>query len=84
MIEALARSLQELVWTARAACRGYDTELWFLEDRAGSYREARTICAGCEVKGECLQWAIDTKTDYGLFGGLTPLERKRMRGWRVL
>jgi len=76
-------SLRPPAWTERAACQGYDTDLWFMEGREGSYREARAICATCEVKSDCLQWALETKTNHGLFGGLTPIERKRLRGWRV-
>lgn len=79
----LADCLDQLVWTAQAACQGHDTDLWFAEDRTGSYREARAICCSCAVRAECLQWALDTRTDHGLFGGLSPLERKRLRGWRV-
>jgi WhiB family transcriptional regulator, redox-sensing transcriptional regulator len=75
--------VQALDWTSYAACRGHDTDLWFVEGHEGSYREARVICAACPVTSECLQWALDTKTDHGLFGGLSPLERKHLRGWSV-
>lgn len=80
---SLAICLDQLTWTSRAACRGHDTDLWFAEERVGTYREARVICCTCLVRAECLQWALDTRTDHGLFGGLSPLERKRLRGWRV-
>lgn len=66
-------------WTRWAACRGMNPELWFKEERGGSYTEARQICAHCPVRQACLDWAIETKTVHGLFGGLAPLERKRLR-----
>ena len=64
-------------WSDRAACAGLDTEDWFVEDK-GSYREARQVCAICEVRVDCLNWAIETRTEHGLFGGKSPLERKRI------
>lgn len=66
-------------WTARAACRGHDPNLWFREDRNGTYSEARIICAACPVRADCLDWAVETNTQHGLFGGLTPRERKPLR-----
>jgi WhiB family redox-sensing transcriptional regulator len=66
-------------WIRNAACRGMNPELWFNEARGGSYREGRLICAGCPVRRECLEWAVDTRTDHGLFGGLNPLERRHLR-----
>lgn len=66
-------------WAAHAACLAYDPNLWFLEDKTGSYREARQICAGCPVRVDCLDWAVETNTDYGLWGGLAPHERKKLR-----
>jgi WhiB family transcriptional regulator, redox-sensing transcriptional regulator len=66
-------------WARDAACVGYDPNLWFLEDKTGSYRDARIICAACPVRLDCLDWALETNTDYGLWGGLAPHERRRLR-----
>jgi WhiB family redox-sensing transcriptional regulator len=43
---------------------------------------ARAICAQCEVQGECLEFAIryPEETEYGVWGGTTPGERRRLRG----
>lgn len=65
-------------WTNQAACADTDPNMWFLEDQ-GSYVAARTICAGCPVRPECLAWALETNTEHGMFGGLSPLERKKLR-----
>lgn len=66
-------------WMARAACAGHDTQVWFSEDPGGVYRQARAVCADCPVRAACLDWALATKVDYGLWGGLNPDERRRIR-----
>ena len=66
-------------WTRRAACLGHDPNLWFLDDHAGNYDQARRICAGCTVRQACLDWALETKTEHGVFGGLNPRERRKLR-----
>lgn len=66
-------------WAVRAACLGHDPNLWFLDDPGGTYRDARRICAGCEVRAECLAWAVETNTRDGLWGGLAPHERRGLR-----
>lgn len=71
--------LPERTWARRAACLGHNPDLWFADDKSGSYREARQICAACPVRLPCLAWAVETRTDHGLWGGLAPLERKRLR-----
>lgn len=57
-----------------ANCKGTDTELFFpiSVDRA---TPAKTICSRCEIRGECLDWAIDTRQQHGIWGGLTEKER---------
>jgi WhiB family transcriptional regulator, redox-sensing transcriptional regulator len=44
--------------------------------------QARAICAGCEVQGECLEFAIRNpeETEYGIWGGTSPGQRRRLRG----
>lgn len=61
-------------WWSRAACFGQDTEVFYPPDNArGRRREsyvnvARTICAPCEVKLECLADALNNGEEYGIFG----------------
>ena len=64
-------------WFAQAACRGR-TEKFFL-DKGQSPAEAKAICAGCEVRQECLDYAIAKRETRGIWGGLTPVERRRHR-----
>ena len=73
------RNLPGRRWVKQAACLGHDPDLWFLDDQTGSYREARAICNDCPVRIECLDWAIDSHTEHGLWGGLNPTERKQLR-----
>lgn len=68
-------------WFAHAACRGIDPELFFPERGApGAGREAKAVCAGCEVRQECLDYALANQECYGVWGGTSSQERQRM--WR--
>ena len=64
-------------WRDAAACRDQDPEMFFPHE-TGSAQPAKTICAGCDVREQCLAWAIDHKQDYGVWGGRTVKERKRL------
>lgn len=66
-------------WAAQAACAGKTTAVWFSEDPDGAYSHARTICAACPVQPDCLEWALASRVDHGLWGGLNPDERRRIR-----
>lgn len=62
----------------RALCAEVDGDVWFPEP-GGNPRDAKAICADCEVQPECLQWAIDNREPYGVWGGLTATERRKLR-----
>jgi WhiB family redox-sensing transcriptional regulator len=62
----------------RALCRQADPELWFPEPDEDD-RAAKLICGWCPVRSECLAWAMDANEPYGIYGGLTPDERRRAR-----
>ncbi|MFJ1869933.1 WhiB family transcriptional regulator [Streptomyces chartreusis] len=66
-------------WRLRAACRGQDTDLWFIDQ--GHYDDAKPICASCPVRAECLYDALAIERPhhrYGLWGGLTGLQRAEL------
>jgi WhiB family redox-sensing transcriptional regulator len=67
-------------WQADAACAGMGNHTFF-PDRGDNrdVAKARAVCAICPVVDECLQWAIDTGSRHGVFGGLTPRERQGMK-----
>lgn len=68
--------LDERPWAAYAACREADPDLFF-GGTEGQSREAVKICRGCAVREECLEWALDMRMSYGIWGGLTERERRR-------
>ena len=70
-------------WQERAACLAYPAVLFFgmdesetTNEKRSREQEAKLVCAGCCVRRECLQHAIDAREQYGIWGGLTELERR--------
>lgn len=63
-----------------AACRGADIEVFFVDpsDR-GALDRAKAVCARCEVRAACLDYAIRQGIADGVWGGLTPSERHALR-----
>ena len=68
-------------WQERALCAQTDPEAFFPE-KGGSTREAKNICGGCEVQVQCLAFAMDNDERYGIYGGLSPRDRQRLRRQR--
>lgn len=67
-------------WMDNAACAEVGTDLFFptKEDRASS-KLARTICASCPVATQCLDYAVRTGINHGIFGGVTESARAKTR-----
>jgi WhiB family redox-sensing transcriptional regulator len=65
-------------WQERALCAQTDPEAFFPE-KGGSTREAKRICSGCEVRAECLEYALAQDERFGIWGGLSERERRRLR-----
>jgi WhiB family transcriptional regulator, redox-sensing transcriptional regulator len=65
-------------WQERALCAQTDPEAFFPE-KGGSTREAKRICAGCEVRAECLEYALAFDERFGIWGGLSERERRRLK-----
>ena len=65
-------------WQDRALCAQTDPEAFFPE-KGGSTREAKRICLGCEVKDECLEYALANDERFGIWGGLSERERRRLK-----
>ncbi len=68
----------EQEWQERALCAQTDPEAFFPE-KGGSTREAKRICAGCEVRAECLEYALAFDERFGIWGGLSERERRRLK-----
>ena len=62
----------------RALCAQTDPEIFFPE-KGGSTREAKKVCAGCEVRAECLAYALNNDERFGIWGGLSERERRRLK-----
>ena len=69
---------EEPDWQERALCAQTDPEAFFPE-KGGSTREAKRICLGCEVRAECLDYALAHDERFGIWGGLSERERRRLR-----
>ena len=65
-------------WQEQALCAETDPEAFFPE-KGGSTREAKRICLGCEVKDRCLDYALAHDERFGIWGGLSERERRRLR-----
>jgi WhiB family redox-sensing transcriptional regulator len=65
-------------WQERALCAQTDPEAFFPE-KGGSTREAKRICLGCEVKDACLDYALAKDERFGIWGGLSERERRRLK-----
>lgn len=60
------------------ACVGVDPDLFFPE-RGGSTREAKAVCRGCDVREPCLAYALRNGEKFGIWGGTSERERRRMK-----
>jgi WhiB family redox-sensing transcriptional regulator len=64
-------------WTKEARCAEVDTEIFFPDKGdSASAEAARRICNGCEVKTECLEYALDNREMYGIWGGTNERDRR--------
>ena len=70
-------------WQEQALCAETDPEAFFPE-KGGSTREAKRVCGGCAVRTECLEAALANDERFGIWGGLSERERRRLRLQRRL
>ena len=75
--DQLLMELDERPWAAYASCREADPELFFPPDDSSADAALR-ICSGCAVADECLDWALEMRITYGVWGGATERDRRRM------
>lgn len=67
-----------LGWQDRALCAQTDPEAFFPE-KGGSTREAKLVCTTCEVRAECLDYALANDERFGIWGGLSERERRKLK-----
>jgi WhiB family redox-sensing transcriptional regulator len=73
----------EATWQKFANCMGVDPDLFFPE-RGASTREAKEVCRGCVVREACLEYALSNGEKFGIWGGMSERERRRIRRQRAL
>lgn len=79
----LAQNYGDDVWRKDAACRDSDPDLFFPVGTTGlaveQIENAKAVCAECDVQVDCLDFALRTKQEYGVWGGTTEDERRKIR-----
>jgi WhiB family redox-sensing transcriptional regulator len=70
----------DLVWQDKALCAQTDPEAFYPE-KGGSTREAKRTCRACEVRAECLEYALEHEDvgRFGIWGGMSERERRRLK-----
>ncbi|AZC13480.1 MULTISPECIES: WhiB family transcriptional regulator [Microbacterium] len=68
----------QLGWQTDALCSQTDPEAFFPE-KGGSTRDAKRICSSCDVRTECLEYALQNDERFGIWGGLSERERRKLK-----
>lgn len=67
-----------LAWQTDALCAQTDPEAFFPE-KGGSTRDAKRICTSCDVRAQCLEYALQNDERFGIWGGLSERERRKLK-----
>lgn len=65
-------------WMEQGLCAQVDPDLWH-PGKGETTQDAKRICGQCPVRAICLQYALDTEEDFGIWGGTTPRQRRKLR-----
>lgn len=74
---------EPLDWQDFANCTGVDPDLFF-PGRGESTREAKAVCRGCSVRADCLEYALANGEKFGIWGGMSERERRKVRRNRMI
>jgi WhiB family redox-sensing transcriptional regulator len=69
--------MARMSWEANARCNAYDPDIFF-DPRVRFERKAKTICGRCQVRTECLSYALQARVEFGVWGGLNWKERRTL------
>jgi WhiB family redox-sensing transcriptional regulator len=69
---------EETGWQERGLCAQTDPEAFFPE-KGGSTREAKKVCLTCDVRQDCLEYALENDERFGIWGGLSERERRKLK-----
>jgi WhiB family redox-sensing transcriptional regulator len=82
-LKAVIAGGYDLAWQDQANCKGANADLFFPE-RGASTRAAKAICRECLVREDCLEFAITAGEKFGIWGGMSERERRRVRRERQI
>ena len=83
LLQALQTDGLDMSWQDFANFRGADPDLFFPE-RGASTRTAKAICRECQVREECLEFAIVSSEKFGIWGMMSERERRKIRKQRQI
>ena len=76
----MTETTHDLAWRELGNCVGVDPDLFFGgRGDNKSHAAAKRVCAGCEVRDECLAYALDNGERFGVWGGLSERQRRALR-----
>ena len=78
LMETIAEDEGGMSWQERSLCAQTDPEAFFPE-KGGSTREAKKVCIGCDVRAECLEYALANDERFGIWGGLSERARRKLK-----
>ena len=73
-----AAAPEDLSWQDAGLCQQVDPEIFFVE-KGGSVRAAKSVCRNCTVRELCLQYALENDERFGIWGGTSERERRRLK-----
>jgi WhiB family redox-sensing transcriptional regulator len=83
LASSLALGSADYTWRNQATCRDTDPELFFPVGTTGQallqIAKAKSVCCQCPVHGDCLEFALETNQDTGIWGGASEEERRQIR-----
>lgn len=80
---SLASVLNLESWMTLGICAQTDPDAFFPEQGVNA-RNAKATCRRCPVKAQCLQYALDNDERYGVWGGLSERERRRVLNGEII
>ena len=78
LVDAMVEEETVLSWQERSLCAQTDPEA-VVPEKGGSTREAKKVCVGCDVRSECLEYALANDERFGIWGGLSERERRKLK-----
>ena len=87
LASSLALGNADYSWRRESLCADTDPELFFPIGTTGQallqIAKAKEVCSGCTVKSQCLDFALETNQDSGIWGGTSEEERRNIRRERA-